>query len=281
MTRTEKILLLVLGSLALLSLGGAVSALEPPILAFAASGALTAGLLAMLAFGVTALPGAAAREGPRGWARRLGLGPGRLSAGAVAILAAGTLALSQSLEAAIDLAGLGGQGALAAFERALVGVRGPLLGAAVLGLGLAPPVGEELFFRGLVQRGLERRLEGRSWAAPVAVGVAAVLFGAAHLDPIHAGAAVVLGLYLGSVAWVAGSVRASIACHTANNLVAVVGSAFAWNPVESSPVVVAGGLAGAGAALLVALRMRRVVVHALGEQVPPAEEDPEQGAPQQ
>jgi len=280
-TSTEKILLLLLGSLALFSLGGAAAALEPPVLAFSASGASTAALLAMLAFGLASLPRAAARQGPAVWARRLGLGPGRLSAGAVAILAVGTLALSQALEGAIELAGLGDRGALAEFERALVGVRGAALAAAVLGLGLAPPLGEELFFRGLVQRGLERRLKGVAWGAPAAVGVAAVLFGAAHLDAIHAGAAFVLGLYLGTVAWMAGSVRASIACHTVNNLVAVVGSAFAWSPVEASPAVVAGGLAVAGAALLLGLRMRRVVVHAPGKQMPPAEEDPEQGAPQQ
>jgi len=282
--RSEKILLLVLGTAGLLSLGGVAAGLEPPLLAYSASAAVTAGLLAMLAFGLASLPRSSAGPEPAGPARRLGLGPGRLSPGALLLLAAGTLALSQALDAAIELGGLAERGALADFERAVAGARGLPLAAALAGLGLAPPVGEELFFRGLLQRGLERRLAGSRRGPAAAIALPAALFGLAHIDPIHGGAAFVLGLYLGSVAWLAGGVRAPIACHAVNNVVAVGGSAFDWTPAEPSLAVVAGGLAVAGAALLVALRgvgVPRVVVHAAGQEVSSSQEDPQQGPPQQ
>jgi membrane protease YdiL (CAAX protease family) len=41
-------------------------------------------------------------------------------------------------------------------------------------------VSEEAFFRGFLQREIDRALEGRPYAAPVAVAVSAVLFGLAH-----------------------------------------------------------------------------------------------------
>ena len=58
-----------------------------------------------------------------------------------------------------------------------------------------------------------------------AVVVAALVFGILHGDPIHGASAAILGLYLGTVVVLAGSVRAAILCHTVNNLVAVTTAA--------------------------------------------------------
>ena len=65
-----------------------------------------------------------------------------------------------------------------------------------------------------MQRGLVRR-----FGAPVGIPLASAIFGALHVEPIHAAAAAALGLYLGLASHLAGGVRASIACHTVNNLV--------------------------------------------------------------
>jgi membrane protease YdiL (CAAX protease family) len=171
----------------------------------------------------------------RALAERLGLGPGRLSARALASLALGTLALSHGLDALLELSGLRERSALADLERSLADASGAGLWLALLGIGLAPAVGEELLCRGLVQRGLEPRLGGGR-----AVALGALVFGALHLEPVHALFASLLGLYLGTVALLAGSIRAAILCHAFNNLVAV-GAAALWP-----------GADGAGAASVVA-----------------------------
>jgi hypothetical protein len=88
----------------------------------------------------------------------------------------------------------------------------------LLAIGLAPALGEELLFRGFLLRWLGTHLPG-----PAAVLGSAALFGAAHLDPVHGVAAFLLGAYLGAVAWRAGSVRAPMLCHAANNTLAVLG----------------------------------------------------------
>ena len=82
----------------------------------------------------------------------------------------------------------------------------------IFAVGIAPGVCEELLFRGLLQRGLVRRC-----GAPAAVGIGALVFGAMHLEWVQGSAATLLGLYLGAVAFRAGSVRPAIFCHCCNN----------------------------------------------------------------
>ncbi len=149
--------------------------------------------------------------------RRLGLGAGRLSHAQLLLLALGTLGLSHALDGALSWTQLRESSALAELDEALIGLRGRSLLLAVAALVLAPAVGEELMCRGLVQRGLEMRV-----GAPAAIALSAAFFGSLHLEPIHATVAMLLGLYLGSVAWLAGSIRASIFCHLVNNGVALV-----------------------------------------------------------
>jgi membrane protease YdiL (CAAX protease family) len=83
----------------------------------------------------------------------------------------------------------------------------------------------------------------------VAIPLASALFGALHVDPVHAVFAGVLGLYLGLAAHLAGSVRAAIGCHALNNLLAVAVAAR-WADAElTSPASTALGFAVAAACL--------------------------------
>ncbi len=182
---------------------------------------------------------------------RLGLGPTRISGSCLALLVLGTLGVSHGLDGLLQLSGLRQQSALAEFDAALAGAGGKAFWLALLGIGLAPGVGEELLCRGLVQKGIETTLgPGR------AVVVAALVFGILHGDPIHGALAAILGLYLGTVAVLAGSVRAAILCHAANNLMAVTTAAClpeAYNPGLASAFA---GLAVAAACLWAVQRRR-------------------------
>jgi len=151
---------------------------------------------------------------------RLGLGPARIPAACLALLVLGTLGVSHGLDGLLELSGLHERSALAEFDAALAGAGGKAFWLALLGIGLAPGVGEELLCRGLVQKGIEPAL-----GPARAVVVAALVFGALHGDPIHGASAAILGLYLGTVVVLAGSVRAAILCHMVNNLVAVTTAA--------------------------------------------------------
>ena len=87
-----------------------------------------------------------------------------------------------------------------------------LVSAAVLVL-LAPVV-EEAFYRGFAQQALG----GRRWAA---VTASALLFWNFHAQAVWTPAPLILGLVLGCVYGRAGRLSDSIACHAANNAVAV------------------------------------------------------------
>jgi membrane protease YdiL (CAAX protease family) len=148
---------------------------------------------------------------------RLGLRRGRLGAPALAALVVGMLALSHALDSILSLSGLREHSSLAELAARLNGARGRALWLAIIGLAVVPGIAEELFCRGFVQRGL------RAWlSAPVAVTSAALVFGALHIDPVHALFAAALGLYLGTAAEWADSIGASILCHVVNNGVSVV-----------------------------------------------------------
>jgi membrane protease YdiL (CAAX protease family) len=149
--------------------------------------------------------------------RRLGLGPSRISARLLAMLVVGALGVSHGLDGTIELLGLREKSSLASFDTTLAGARGGALVLALLGIGIAPAIAEELLCRGLVQRGLLARFRPL-----VAIPLASAFFGALHVDPVHAIFASLLGLYLGLAAYIAGSTRTAIACHAANNLLAVV-----------------------------------------------------------
>jgi membrane protease YdiL (CAAX protease family) len=84
----------------------------------------------------------------------------------------------------------------------------------LVGVTLAAPFGEELFFRGFLQRGI-----GAARGAPRAIVVTAFVFSAFHLDPVGLLARFELGVLFGLLAWRSGSLWAAMGAHAANNAI--------------------------------------------------------------
>jgi membrane protease YdiL (CAAX protease family) len=82
---------------------------------------------------------------------------------------------------------------------------------------LLPGLGEELYCRGFLSRGLIAR-----HGVIVGTLVASVLFGAMHLEPVQAMGATLLGVALQVVFLNTCSLKAAIALHTLNNALAFV-----------------------------------------------------------
>jgi membrane protease YdiL (CAAX protease family) len=229
---------LVAGCMASVLLGHATQLLADPVLVLALGAASVEGMLMALAVGIALLlPGA-----PR---LRLGLVASRLGPAQIVGFAAGTLGLSHALDSALVWSGLYHESELSNFAASLEGARGFPLLAAALAIGVLAPLAEELLCRGLIQRSLAARV-----GAPAALGLSAAAFGALHVEPVHAAAAALLGLYLGAAGWAAGNVWVPVACHVVNNLFAVGVAAWSGpNEGVDAPVHVAGGMALAAASL--------------------------------
>ncbi len=230
----------------------------------------TSVVLAVLAFAFASLRRVSLSEG-------LGLAPSRVSRRTLCALVAGTLCLSQMLDSGIELTGAREGSVLEDLDAALTGARGASFLLFLIAIGIVPGIAEELFFRGFLQRALLARIRPAA-----AVSATALLFGLAHIDPVHAAAAAVLGLYLGVVSHLSGSTRAAIACHAANNLISVGTTAWGvqWPPALLLATVLVGG-AGAAIALRTSLReasQRRAAggAHAAGS-TGPAPPVPEPG----
>lgn len=84
-------------------------------------------------------------------------------------------------------------------------------------VGIGAPVVEEIFYRGLLQPVLIQRLG----PAP-GIAVAALLFGAAHQQPLQFPALAVFGAILGWLAWRSGRLGPSIVAHVTFNLLTLV-----------------------------------------------------------
>lgn len=191
------------------------------------AGSTSAGLLCLALFG-------AALSHPSK-AVRLGWLPSGLAPSVQAGLVLGLLAASQLVDWTIALAGLREVGTLAEFRAEVAGVSGTTFLACLLGLAVLPGFGEELALRGFLQRGLAPR-----FGAPAAVAMASALFAALHADWVHSAGAFVLGLYLGAVTALAGSVRPAILCHLLNNLLATTSVATGFHAL--APALVVSGL---------------------------------------
>jgi CAAX protease family protein len=83
------------------------------------------------------------------------------------------------------------------------------------------PVVEELFFRGLVLRSLQRRFARTAHGDGWAIGVSAVIFGFAHLEPLQFPALALFGAILGYLAVRTGRLGPGIWAHAAFNALAV------------------------------------------------------------
>jgi membrane protease YdiL (CAAX protease family) len=87
---------------------------------------------------------------------------------------------------------------------------------AAVGAVVAAPLGEELFFRGLLFRSLRRRF--RFWVSAV---VSAAAFGLVHVLPLLIPLMFVVGIALAYVFERRGSLLASIAAHAAFNVIGI------------------------------------------------------------
>lgn len=87
----------------------------------------------------------------------------------------------------------------------------------VLVLGVLAPLVEELVFRGL----LYGYVDGR-FGATAALILSTLLFGLAHVEPIHIAVVLPIGLLIGWIRMRTGSLLPAITAHVANNTVAVI-----------------------------------------------------------
>ncbi len=87
----------------------------------------------------------------------------------------------------------------------------------ILALCVGAPLGEELLFRGAIQRELHKRV--RPW---IAIGITALLFALIHGNPVQMVAGFLMGCVLGWLYWRTGSVWPGIAMHFANNTLSTV-----------------------------------------------------------
>jgi membrane protease YdiL (CAAX protease family) len=199
--------------------------------------------------------GGAALSRPESIGARLGLGRGELGVSTSLVAMLGFVALSSALHQGLVSFGLRETGSLAQIDAVVreARARAPSFLLVLLALGIAPGFGEEMLFRGFIQRGLAPRL-GAAWA----VVLAAALFGLAHFDPVHSPLAFLLGAYLGIVTHLAGGIRTAILCHVANNTLGILapGLISITLPTEDARAV-PSLLALAGAALLYAGWRRR------------------------
>lgn len=83
-------------------------------------------------------------------------------------------------------------------------------------IGVAVPIGEEIFFRGLTQGALRRALNRHA-----AVAASAVFFALAHLQPVELLPILILGLVLGYLYELTGSLVPGMIAHSLNNLAAL------------------------------------------------------------
>jgi membrane protease YdiL (CAAX protease family) len=141
--------------------------------------------------------------------------------------------------------------ALPAFDRA-VSEASPLGFAYVVALMTAGAgIGEELLFRGFVQRRLSQR-----WGRWPAILVSAALFGLIHFDPVQSTYAFAMGIALGWVADRIGSVWPGVAAHAANNLCSALFTR--WHVQSpSEPWFLAVEAAGAAIAIVAVTRVLR------------------------
>ena len=192
----------------------------------------------LVLFGVAVV---AARLEGAAVAARLGLGPSRATSRGAAAAVLGLLGLNFACSAALELAGVSSEGVMDVLGRALrgTGPAGLLLG--VVTIGIVPALGEEVLFRGLLQRRLAAHA-GR-WPAIVVTSAA---FGVFHRDLLQGTVAFVAGLLLGWTADRLGGIRPVICAHAVNNaafvLLASVGAAGA-QPAGAALVSLSAGAA--------------------------------------
>lgn len=117
---------------------------------------------------------------------------------------------------------------LAEVDRIAVPIFAPCSPLQLVAIALAAGVGEEVFFRGVVQVALTNRLHPM-----IGLIAASALFGAFHLvTPLYAILAGVVGIYLGALLLVFDNLLIPIVVHALYDVVALV---FLVNPARHAP----------------------------------------------
>jgi membrane protease YdiL (CAAX protease family) len=98
-------------------------------------------------------------------------------------------------------------------------------------IALLPAIGEELFFRGALQR-VVIQLCRNPW---VGIVLTAVLFSALHLQFSGFLPRLFLGIALGAFYWFSGSIYTSMVAHFANNAVQVIAASYAPEYIDKNP----------------------------------------------
>ena len=80
---------------------------------------------------------------------------------------------------------------------------------------------EDVFYRGFIQTPLAER-----WGRWPAIGASAAIFGLAHSDVVHSTLMVLMGLLLGWLVEVHGSIRPAIVAHVGNNTLSCLWTRF-------------------------------------------------------
>lgn len=174
---------------------------------------------------------------------RLGLVPATLRATLWGCI--GIAALSHGLDSLILWIAPEGSPSLAATREALGSLPSRQLPFVLAAAAGVTPMGEELFFRGLIQRGIARR------AGPaLAIAVAAVLFGVAHGEWLYGAAACVLGVGLGVLVQQSGSLLPALAAHATNNFIAVLETSGRIATPNLAEAPAAAAFAGIGVGVL-------------------------------
>jgi hypothetical protein len=97
----------------------------------------------------------------------------------------------------------------------------------ILVIALVPAFAEEILFRGLVQRSLEKSLN-----VTRGVIITGLVFGVFHLNPFSFVPLAAIGIYLGFLTSISGSIYSSIIAHFFNNLLAVLALYFGYGDDE-------------------------------------------------
>lgn len=177
-------------------------------------------VLANQAFFVVLAVAGAAIAGPKILPRGLLIGRGRFGLLRSAALVIGFVMLSHGMSLLLASLRWSDTGTLAELGRMVGEMKAggpPDLLLVVLALGLAPALGEELLFRGLLQQA------ARHWLpAGTAILISSLAFGILHLDLAQSSAAFLMGLYLGIVVERSGSLSLAMLAHGLNNTLGVL-----------------------------------------------------------
>lgn len=223
---------------ALRSTGSQASALaEASRYASSAAGVMVVAAVNAGLFVVTALATVRALGGPV--IHRLRLGPSRASPLGVASATAGLLGLSLAGSCASQLAGVRAHGALEAVAHAFESQGPRTLVLSIFAIGLGPALGEETFFRGLMQTHV-----GTSWGRWPGIVTASAAFGLIHADPVQGPLAFALGCFLGWTVERFGTIRPAVVAHAANNVAFVALAAVPTRTAASHGPLLALALGG-------------------------------------